>query len=62
MLKDCPESLVIHWDSPDRVKLGLQKDIDSGCGNNYFYRLLPKKYVRKEVAGQVKAPVNRVLD
>lgn len=46
----------------ERLKLGLKKLIDPDYDSIYIYRLPHKKYLRKEVVGKVKAPVEQILD
>lgn len=46
----------------EQIKLGLQRIIDPGCDSIYIYRLPRKKYLRKEVMGQLKAPAEQILD
>lgn len=46
----------------ERIKLGLGKIIDPSCDSVYIYRLPHKKYLRREVMGQVKAPTEQFLE
>jgi CRISPR-associated protein Cas2 len=46
----------------ERLKVGLRNLIDRENDSIYIYRLPHQKYLRKEVLGQLKAPVEQVLD
>lgn len=46
----------------ERVKMGLREIIDPDFDSVYIYRFPHKKYLRKEVVGQAKAPTEQFLD
>lgn len=45
-----------------RLKLGLKKLIDPSYDSIYIYSLPQKKFLHKEVVGQIKAPTEQILD